>query len=95
MVVGGTENRESLKEIESIDLTGNTWTTWTSQLNIGREGPGVIQIENDLYVVGGRGVDVKGSVEIWNSDSGWFICPDLQVKHHNQEYSVALLECPE
>ena len=56
---------------------------------------GVIQIENDLYVVGGRGLDVKGSVEIWNSETGWFICPDLQVKHHNQEYSVALLECPE
>ena len=95
MVVGGTENRESLKDVETIDMSSNTWSTWTSQLNIGREGPGVIQIENELYVVGGRGIDVKGSVEIWNSESGWFICPDLHVKHQNQEYSVALLESPE
>ena len=63
-----------------------------------REGPGVIQIEDSLYVVGGRGLDVQGSVEIWNfqeQPDGWFICPDLQVKHTNQEYSLAVLESSE
>ena len=63
-----------------------------------REGPGVIQIEDSLYVVGGRGLDVQGSVEIWNfqeQPDGWFICPDLQVKHYNQEYSLVLLQSSE
>ena len=54
LVVGGTENRESLNHVESIDWTTNTWTKWTSQLNIGREGPGVIQVENNIYVITDR-----------------------------------------
>ena len=52
LVVGGSENRESLKDVESFDLTTNTWTKWNSQLNIGREGPGVIQVDNEIYVIG-------------------------------------------
>ena len=98
LVVGGSENRESLNHVESIDWTTNTWTRWTSQLNIGREGPGVIQVGNNIYVIGGRGLEAKGTVEVWDSPEqpgGWFINPDIQVKHHNQEYSVVLLESSE
>ena len=50
MVVGGSnENRELLKSIESYDFDTNQWTVWSSELNIAREGPGVIQIDESVY----------------------------------------------
>ena len=49
-------------------------------------------------MIGGRGLEAKGTVEVWDTPEqpgGWFINPDIQVKHHNQEYSVVLLESSE
>ena len=39
-------------------------------------------------MIGGRGLEAKGTVEVWDSPEhpgGWFINPDIQVKHHNQD----------
>ena len=50
LVVGGSnENRELLKSIESYDFDTNQWSVWSSELNIAREGPGVIQIDESVY----------------------------------------------
>ena len=50
LVVGGSnENRELLKYIESYDFDTNQWSVWSSELNIAREGPGVIQIDESVY----------------------------------------------
>ena len=99
-MVGGThpENREPIKIVESFDFITNQWTIWPNELNIAREGPGVLQIdEKTIYVIGGRGADCQGTIEVWNSSDdpntdGWRIIPDLNVKHQNQEYVVTLLE---
>ena len=77
----------------AIKKRKNQWTVWSSQLNIAREGPGVIQVEDQLYVIGGRGSDVNGSVEVWHSkDSIWRLVPELNVKHFDQEYVVSILQ---
>ena len=77
----------------SFSFETNRWTVWSSQLNIAREGPGVIQVEDQLYVIGGRGSDVNGSVEVWHSkDSTWRLVPELNVKHFDQEYVVTILQ---
>ena len=53
--------------------------------------------EKTIYVIGGRGADCQGTIEVWNSSDDpntdcWRIIPDLNVKHQNQEYVVTLLE---
>ena len=90
VILGGTdpESREAMKLIESYDFT--TWTRWNTELNIGREGPGVIQIDDSIWVVGGRGQDVKGSVEVY--ENGTWNLQKHQVKHENQEYLLGILE---
>jgi len=67
-----------------------TWSRWDTELNIGREGPGVIQIDDSIWAVGGRGQEVKGSVEVYQN--GAWLVQKHAVKHENQEYLLALLE---
>ena len=97
IVLGGSNpdnpDNEPTKLVESFSFETNQWTVWSSQLNIAREGPGVIQVEDQLYVIGGRGSDVNGSVEVWHSkDSTWRLVPELSVKHFDQEYVVSILQ---
>ena len=96
LVVGGSEDREPLDSVESFDFDleaeGPRWNLWEQKLNIPREGPGVLQVDEEtIFVVGGRGDNVDGSVEIWK-DSQWTLSPSLKVKHPNQEYHCILLE---
>lgn len=70
-----------------------TWSTWENSLNIPREGPGLIQFNQFLFAIGGRGANVNGSIEVWNLEQEnqcWRILPHLKVKHSNQEYQLAL-----
>ena len=96
LAVGGTcsETRRPLKAIESFNHQTRTWDPWESSLIIEREGPGVIQIDEKVYVIGGRGLEVLGTIEIYDSRTQtWTLGnDDLKVKHENQEYSVVLLE---
>ena len=89
-MVGGTDpdTRENMTLVESFDL--QSWKRWSDELNIGREGPGVIQVQDTLWVVGGRGLGVNGSVEVYQK--GKWTIQEHSVKHENQEYLLAILE---
>ena len=90
-MVGGTDpdTRDNMKLVESYNFE-----TWNSSLigpmNVPREGPGVIQAEDSIWVVGGRGLDVNGSVEVYQN--GEWKVQEHCVKHENQEYLLAILE---
>ena len=44
-------------------------------------------------VIGGKGPDVNGTVEVWQpTEQKWILNSDLNVKHPDQEYVVTLLE---
>jgi hypothetical protein len=95
--IGGScsENRDPLQTIEAWDQRSNSWQILSPGLNIAREGPGVIQVGQEIFVIGGRGQDTHGTVEVWNPDlaqSTWTLRPDLTVKNHDQEYLVDILE---
>lgn len=94
VVLGGTaatENHEALDAIESFNMETNAWSIWPTKLNRARAGPAVIQVDQLLYVIGGRGQDVQGSVEVFDQVS-WTVRPDLTVNHPDQEYAVTLLK---
>ena len=96
IVIGGTaatENHETLDTIESFSHEANLWSIWPLKLCRPRSGPGAIQVDQRLFVIGGRGKDVEGSVEIFDQDTqSWSIHPDLVMKHPNTEYAVTLLK---
>ena len=50
----------------------------------------MIQVDDSIWAVGGRGLEVKGSVEVY--ENGKWSLQDHTVKHENQEYLLALLK---
>ena len=90
-MVGGTDpdSRDNMTLVESFDF--ETWSpSRIMPTNVAREGPGVIQVEDSIWVVGGRGLDVNGSVEVYQNGE-WKI-QEHCVQHENQEYLLAILE---
>ncbi len=65
-----------------------------AELNVAREGPAVLQLEDgSVLVLGGRGVDVKGSVEsCTGTGSPWQLRPEMTLHHADQEYRAVLID---
>jgi len=100
IVAGGSMERNLLTIVEEYDIQNRSWSRMPN-LNIPREGPAVIVVENQLWIVGGKigpgNEDQKGSVEIFDNESNKWILSDKSSSLHlnvntNQECQAVIVE---
>ena len=84
-----------------LELDSRFFCCRMPNLNIPREGPAVIVVENQLWIVGGKigpgDEDQKGSVEIFDNESKKWILSDKSSSLHlnvntNQECQAVIVE---
>ena len=88
IIAGGSLGKEYLKQTE-IYSANRRWVI-AGDLNIGREGPGLVYVgEGAIWAIGGRGS--KGTVERFHHRQ-WQLVENLKVSQENDEYLAAVID---